>query len=129
MNDLWWHGLEWLLKSISEWPIDKADETENDKYSYLETESEQKSECEGLSLSVNQDKSKEKCFQASAPFEMDCHRYLSITKLLRITAILKCFIGKLKGEKNTSLTFTSTDINDAEKMWILHVQQKYLRKK
>jgi hypothetical protein len=60
----------------------------------------------------------------AAPFGIDYQRYSTVTKLLRVTTLVKRFLRKLKGEKFDSSNITSSELSEAEKIWISYVQHK-----
>ncbi|KAH3850790.1 hypothetical protein DPMN_093263 [Dreissena polymorpha] len=59
------------------------------------------------------------------PFGIDVHRYSSATKLIRITAWCRRFLLRLRDEKANSKCLTSEELQEAEMLWLKHVQVKH----
>ena len=53
---------------------------------------------------------------------MDCKRYSTKTKLLRVTALVKRFIDNARGRRSASVELTAEDLRAAEKLWIKSIQ-------
>ena len=62
--------------------------------------------------------------QGEAPLDIDIHRFTSLTKLLRETALALQFISKLRGTRSKD-HIDSEDIVQAEKLWICYVQRSH----
>ena len=118
-DSLWWHGPEWLSKPSSEWDFPKKNCSE------VLTDEEGQDNLTAISV-MEQDKTSEKQ-EYSAPLEIDCERFSSIIKLLRVTALSLKFIKKLKRQKVSSYV-TSKDIKEAENLWIASIQSKVYMK-
>ena len=73
--------------------------------------SEIKSELETYSLG--------KC----APFGIKCE-FSSLTKLIRVTAIVLRFIRRLKNPKSGKGPLTSSELKEAETIWVTYIQRK-----
>ena len=74
------------------------------------------------------------CEESVSPFEIQCEKYSSIMKLIRVTAYVLQFIqrirlcvSKRRLEKSESKMgyLTSDKLNEAEIMWLLHIQRKH----
>ena len=74
------------------------------------------------------------CEESVSPFEIQCEKYSSIMKLIRVTAYVLQFIqrirlcvSKRRLEKSESKMgyLTSDKLNEAERMWLLHIQRKH----
>ena len=59
-----------------------------------------------------------------APFGIECEKYSSITKLIRVTAFALRLVERLKNPKYTGSTIASSDLNEAEQMWVKYIQRK-----
>jgi hypothetical protein len=118
-------GPEWLSKNISEWPVDRNDRTEKEFVSkQFEAEAKSTKVCENASVSAKIKGANQHDFPLAAPFGIDYQRYSTVTKLLRVTTLVKRFLRKLKGEKFDSSSITSSELSEAEKIWISYVQHK-----
>ena len=53
---------------------------------------------------------------------MDCQRYGSMTKLLRVTALVKRFIETARGRRPVIVEVTAQELRAAEKLWINTIQ-------
>lgn len=64
-------------------------------------------------------------FTVAAPFEIDCERFSTLTKLLRVTSRVLKLIKRLKGEKVNQDRLIANELDQAERMWIIHEQKNY----
>jgi hypothetical protein len=54
---------------------------------------------------------------------VDCHRYSSNTRLLRVTAYVFRFVGRIKGQTvDKTLELSADELIEAEQMWIKDIQ-------
>ena len=60
----------------------------------------------------------------NGPFAMDKLRYSSMTKLLRVTALVCRFINRLKRGKASNGPVQASEIEQVEKLWIAYIQSK-----
>ena len=69
------------------------------------------------------------------PVGIDCERYSTLTKLLRVTAYVLRFIRRLRkhvcdnteSREGGSEFLTSAEISEAETMWVLYIQRKHFQ--
>lgn len=125
-NRLWLKGPNWLTKSTKEWPVWNFNR-ENETL-VPETESELKKSrvmyeaklfaADGCSTE-NIEKN-----MPHHPGDIDISRYPSLTKLLRVTALVLRFIAKLKKNKHENSTLEAADILNAEQKWIAYTQSE-----
>ncbi|MES9884883.1 MAG: hypothetical protein ABW185_28910, partial [Sedimenticola sp.] len=59
------------------------------------------------------------------PCDLKSEDFSSVNRLLRITALVMRFIGKLKKRCDLKGPITSNEIENAESVWISHVQRKH----
>ena len=57
--------------------------------------------------------------------EMDIERFSSLSKLLRVTALALRFVNKLRHRCKFEGVVTRDELDQAERLWILHVQRKH----
>ena len=116
INNLWWHGPEWMLEPNHVWTVWKQDTTnENDKNSEVLYEAK-------LDAVENTQEKAQLVIKAKSPFGIDSKRFSSLTKLLRVTAWVVRFIKKLKRNLTTTGPIQTSEMGDAEKLWIAHIQ-------
>lgn len=117
-NQLLWHGPKWLENPVDKWLVGKCSMTnlvvdkENEDADSIEqppTIGEMNCLCASLT---------------DSPLGINCNRFSSLTKLLRVTALALRFIRKLK-RKTFECDINSKEIKEAENMWLKHVQQKH----
>ena len=97
---LWWHGPEWLRSEQNEWPVSVVDVDETSDTDYDSEVRKQPKPVEEAEL-VNSVET----VNATAtyktgectPLGIDCEKYSSVTKLLRVTALALRFANKLRG--------------------------------
>ena len=125
-NQLWWQGPIWLKKPEKEWPILNKDEDEqtNSEYDSEIKKSKQVKHTEVLNTSEVDSDLPSYISGMCAPFGIECEKYSSITKMIRVTAFALRFIKKLKDPKYKGGTITCSEINEAEQMWIKYIQRK-----
>ncbi|XP_045205909.2 uncharacterized protein LOC123558098 [Mercenaria mercenaria] len=125
-SDLWWHGPIWLSRDMSEWPVNTEDETEDENVTQkFENEIKPKINVEEANVSTEASNVNCDVFPKVAPFTIDCKRYSSLTKLLRVTALVTRFVKTLKKEKVNESYLSSEELKKAEKLWLSHVQHKH----
>ena len=66
---------------------------------------------------------RESC-ELNAPFGIDIKRFLSVTKLIRVTALIRRFVNILKKRKDSSNEqINADDLEWAERQWIAYTQK------
>lgn len=125
--DIWWHGPKWVQLSADQWTNETEifEQATPGKDAQREVrENFNSCEIEFLSsndhvLSNNTQKLQE------PPFNLDSGRFSSKRKLLRVTAYVVRFIGRIKRTSTPTGNLTSAEIEDAENMWIAFVQGRH----
>ncbi|GBM68075.1 hypothetical protein AVEN_66743-1 [Araneus ventricosus] len=103
-DDLWWSGPRWLKSPRYDWPQQKfrvPDEYMQEKRIVVHT------------AIVKDD-----------PL-IDISRFSSLTRLLRVTAYVLRFLGKLGGKSTQTGPLVATEINEAEEFWVKQVQREH----
>ena len=116
-NKMWWNGPEWLKENAEKWPTwqtTKVDQETLDKIN-SETIGQVLYEISNVASENN---------TSGTPFGIDCNRFSSLIKLLRVTAYVKRFIDKVKKIKSAG-DLTAKETEDAERTWIMYLQQKH----
>ena len=62
-----------------------------------------------------------------SPFGIKCENYSSLTTLVRVSALVNLFISKMKKSDSNTGPLTSSELNEAENMWIVQIQRKNFR--
>ena len=124
-NNLWWYGPEWLLSSCDNWPTWKLNNIEDEALTDDTTELSTKNPMYEAKLIAGEACVKEGDESAvRTPLDIDIHRFSTLTKLLRVTALALQFISKLRGTRSKD-HIDSEDIVQAERLWICYVQRSH----
>lgn len=59
----------------------------------------------------------------NAPFGIDCDKFSSFTKLVRVTAFVQRFMRKIRKITVASGPLSSNELNDTETQWLLYLQR------
>ena len=126
-NRLWWNGPDCLLKPIDEWPVWNFNKESEALGS--ETDSELKKskvlyEAKLVAVDGSTGKGGETS-KSPSPYGIDITRFASFTKLLRVTALVTRFIGKLKKIKTGNESLEAAEILIAEQKWIAYIQTEH----
>ena len=121
-NDIWWHGPKWLTESESEWPGLPGHNEDDPEY---ESEIKKAKPLKGIGLFSTQS-SEEHTYSSGScsPLGIESDRFSSITKMLRVTALALRFIKKLRDAQSNKGPITTSEINEAEVMWLTYIQRK-----
>jgi hypothetical protein len=128
-NKLWWEGPAWLKNEPGEWPQFKVPHNSKEDNSY-ESEIRKLKKPSEISLvqpsrgtnTIENTSSDEN----TGPLTINSQRFSSLTKLLRVTALVLRFVRKLQ-KKNTTRYITCDEIKESENMWIRHIQRLYYK--
>lgn len=125
---LWWNGPDWLVKPNQDWPVWYYNK--DGKHLLAESERELKRAnalYEAKLIATDGPLTKhEEMNAARAPYDICIDRFSSLTKLLRVTALVARFIAKLKKvHRNGQLE--SSEILNAEQEWIAYTQVKHFK--
>ena len=114
----WWNGADFLKYPKEMWPKEpgRSEIDENEAYVEITKPKAQPTITRSLNTVSNR-----------APILnietiMDCKRYSTKTKLLRVTALVKRFIDNARGRRSASVELTAEDLRAAEKLWIKSIQ-------
>ena len=129
-KDLWWYGPEWLLSQSDSWPkwkLKNMDSETFDNDSLIQNESEMlpKSPMYDARLVAGEGGKQQQdvATKRNTPLTIDIHRFPSLTRLLRVTALAQKFICKLKRTSRSKSYLDSEEINQAETLWTRYVQE------
>ena len=116
----------WLKETEEKW---KTAVTDTDEQTDLDYDSEVKKQIlvkETTLLNTSEIKTGLETYSSGkcAPFGIECDRYSSLTKMIRVTALVFRFIRILQNPKYEKATLTSSELNDAETMWVIYIQKK-----
>ena len=126
-HKLWWNGPDWLLKSTDEWPVWNFNKESESLLSKTETEVKKSNVMYEAKLvaadgSIQQHGEKR---MPGAPYDIDITRFSSFAKLVRVTALVKRFIEKMKKTKTRNGSLDAAEIHDAEQKWIAYIQAEH----
>ena len=118
---IWWRGPDWLTQPQQIWPEWIGASTDKQK---AEVQSEVESEYRKTKvmfearLVAGEGPSDSR----GAPFVMDIKRFSSFTRLCRVTTWVSRFIKRLRKQTDLSGPLNANEINKAETMWMVYVQ-------
>ena len=112
-NNLWWHG-PCICEFNTELKVEK------DTINAIENTE--------MCSKVNEKGDATPIADNEPPCGIDVNRYSSLIKLLRVTALVVKFTRLLKKSVQTPLCITSSDIEEAEQLWLVHIQRKHYTK-
>ena len=132
-NHLWWHGPTWLRST--EWPESTEELDEETKQDYESELKKGVSVKESTLLQVPDNISDISTYSTGscAPFDIDCDRYSTVTKVVRVTAYVLRFIkmirksvgvNQVKTDRNSKY-LTNNELTEAENLWLLYIQRKH----
>ncbi|CAB4005289.1 Hypothetical predicted protein, partial [Paramuricea clavata] len=119
-NDTWLHGPKFLKDPKDQWP--KCPQPTNLETDVALSETVKTRPTVTYSLVNLTD---DLLSHARIGLVMECNKYSSVTRLLRVTAFVLRFIRKLKGQEtsdNSIQTLSANDIKEAEILWAREVQ-------
>lgn len=120
-DNVWWHGPEWLADTEQEWPLTNSVERQSQDCSdSLNADDE-----ENTLLTDESPGKHNSTFPDIPPYGIDSEKYSSMSKLVRVTTTVMRFINRLRGEKFESPYMTAEELDNAENMWIRHIQRKH----
>lgn len=123
-NTLWWHGPDWLKRDVPHWKMFSFEERVSVQEDLNSELINQRHSIETSSLICSNDYA---VSEVKAPYGIDCKRFSSYSKLLRVTAWIDRFLAKLRKTSNKSGNIlTCEDISAAEFKWLKFVQRKQL---
>ncbi|MEW8544134.1 MAG: hypothetical protein AB2693_11425, partial [Candidatus Thiodiazotropha sp.] len=124
-NQLWWYGPKWLGLASDDWPIWKLNNIDSGIQSEEENKTKPSRPMYEAKLVAGEGcrNKKDVSTKVSAPLNIDIHRFSSLIKLLRVTALALRFIKKLQKISQPNKQLDSEEIYQAEKLWIRYVQR------
>ena len=120
-NSLWWHGPEWLLDPNHAWTIWEQD-IPNQSRKSSDVVYEAKLDAVEDTPEIPQIPT-----EGKTPFGIDSQRFSSLTKLLRVTAWVTRFVNKLKKKSTSTGPIEAAEMNEAEELWVGHIQSLHYR--
>ncbi|MEM7375589.1 MAG: reverse transcriptase domain-containing protein [Bacteroidota bacterium] len=125
ISDLWWHGPEWLKKSIDQWPTWDVDQINKDSIErILETKDNETNVIYETSVPASTiNRGTEEVIKP--PFGIQAEKYSSITKILRITAYANRFVLKTRKMGTAKNHLSAEEIEAATTLWIKYLQKKH----
>ena len=118
----WWKGPEFLSKSESEWPErTEVKETESSKNEAVKNPT---TVTHTLSAPQPDDDLHKEFSKANLEAIINCNRYSSKIKLLRVTALVLLFVPKMKRRVSATrqIHLNAEDLIEAENLWIRNIQ-------
>ena len=115
-----------MKKPAKEWPTSVKDENEQTNSEYeSEVKKSKPFKCTDV-FNTSEIDQELPTYRSSmcAPFGIECEEYSSITKMIRVTAFALRFVKRLKDPKYKGGTVTSSELNEAEQMWVKYIQRK-----
>ena len=113
VNSVWWHGAEWLLSSEDMWPTKKRI---LDPPDHCVSEMKETGRNSQLALHAQA----ERCPHISRI--IDCKRYSSLSKLLRVTSYVVRFVKNCRSKRPNLDELTSGEQREAETFWVRDMQ-------
>lgn len=107
MSSLWWSGTPWMCMPEVCWPHTIP----TDEFSEKELEQKKRAEVVQSTTSVQ------------IPTVLDIECYSSANRLFRVTAWILRFVHKLQHKSDATGPLDTTELEQAERYWILRVQQ------
>ncbi len=117
-NEIWWNGAEFLQFPKEMWPSEPGT-TEIDEN---EANAEIMKSKTPPSITRSLNSVSETVSPPNVGAVIDCKRYSSQTRLLRVTAWVKRFIDNARRRRSTSDVLTADELKAAEKLWIKSIQ-------
>ena len=104
-SSLWWHGPKWLTLSKQKWPEwerDLTDKQKQEAQSQTETEYRKSQVLFEAKLVAGEGSKEKRTVEPKAPFGIDVNRFSSLTRLLRVTALVERFLNRIRKKPNKS---------------------------
>ena len=126
-NRLWWKGPDWVTQSTIEWPVWNFNKEDESLVSETESELKKSRVMYEANLFAADGCSTENIEKnmPQHPGDIDISKFSSLTKLLRVTALVLKFIATLKKNKHENNTLEAADILNAEQKWIAYTQSEH----
>ena len=125
-NRLWWLRTKWLTQSNQEWPEwqhNLSEQQKQEAQSQTETEYRKSQIIFEAKLVAGEGPIVDKIFESNAPFGIDIEKISSLTRLLRVTALVERFINRLRKTTNKSGAIDESEIAKAELVWTTYLQR------
>ena len=119
----WWKGPEFLYKSEAEWPQEV--EIKETKSCMNEVVKNSKEVIHSLATTNSSTKSGELFSNANIEAVIDCTKYNSKSKLVRVTALVLQAVRKMKRMKddaNEDKELTAENLKEVEQLWLKSIQ-------
>ena len=124
VNELWWNGPSWLNHPEKERPNWKYDKENEDLLFKAEAEHKKARVMYEAKLVVGEGltRNNRETESMNTPAGISITRFSSLSKLLRVTALVARFIAKLRKQNNSSGPLEAEEILSAEERWIACAQ-------
>ena len=117
-TETWWNGAEFLKSSKEKWPSEPGNTEIDENEANVEVMKPKAPSLITRSLTGVS----ETVASPNIEAVIDCHRYSSKTRLLRVTARVMRFINNIRGCRVASDDLTVDELKTAEKLWVSSIQ-------
>ncbi|CAC5354904.1 unnamed protein product [Mytilus coruscus] len=121
-NSQWWHGPSWLTKHRTEWPRWDPHNISVDNQNSIESKYKISKVLHEAKLLAGESPDGE-TNSVGYLFDIDCSRFSSFIRLIRVSAWVIRFVKQLKKEM-LSGPLTATELEHAKLLWIKSVQKQ-----
>ncbi|CAG2198095.1 unnamed protein product [Mytilus edulis] len=118
-DSLWWHGPKWSNYDTQNWKNDSFGDNSSVEKMYQSEIKDENSRCSTLLCNQIEEENR-------SPLGIDCRKFSSYTKVIRVTAWIQRFVSRMKKDKSsTGKVLTYKELKVAEMNWIKYIQRKH----